>query len=954
MARVYRGFDRSLQRPVAVKILRPELATARAAERFLREARLLARLSHPNIVPVHEVGEADGLFYYVMDFVAGETLRERLARGSMTHAETVRMGMDVLQALGAAHARGVIHRDLKPANVFVNPDRALLADFGVAKTSSSSGEALTDIGERPGTPGYMAPEQALGQKTTPRSDLYAAGMLLYEALTGRRWSAFEDPDGGDWNGVPSPTARVLRRALARAPEDRWRDARAFRQALLRLDAGGLATTGARARRAVVALSIAGLGAAVAGGALLLGRVTAGHAGDGEPSPVRSYDLALLPCETVPAADSTTGEDLARLATIGLEGLPMLQLVPFNTAARWWRTARASEDVVPIAAAARALRARRVVRCWTVGRDGEQREVRLELVDEEGESLPLRVIRGPGIHSSYELGDSVAVEILRGILPEQALSRDALTSLSGHDVQAVRAFLLGEHAFLANDRHRAERFYQAAAEADPSLVIARWRLADVRRWLAVPPGIDLRELHAGHADDLPRMARLLLEAALATPGPEQFVRYEEVLRLYPHDGYAALIYGDELFHRGPLWGIPLDSAIRVLTIATQLDPYLAPAWEHLMYAEIRSGRRERAEEALRRYRELVAGATTTTPLDLFHPAILELAFLERFEPDSARGVRAHLFAAGTPGGRDVLAAGARFSGPYLDLPETQLALGRQLAAGGAGGPSVRTTAFLTQAVALLTLGRQREGLAWLDSASRSGDVVSTVQAAEWRTLPAALGLGGTPPADVEAGRAALERLAAERELAVVPRIRAAWALAVLAARAGEEEEFRHWRAVVAADSAEAGSLLRILDALATGAMGDRRGGVLALRPFAVVDSADRVRYPFVRSVVHLARGQWLFELGAADSALAVWRWHEASHLDGIPGASLHAGEVDWALSTHARSLGAGAALTAGRRDEACTLIQDALRRWEGADSGLESEVEQARATRAAACPAGRAP
>ncbi len=168
MAHVYEAHDAQLDRTVAIKVLRPELATARGAERFLREARLLAQLSHPNIVPIHDVGEADGLFYYVMDFVDGETLRERLTRGPLPETEAIRVGVDVLSALEAAHAEGVIHRDVKPGNVFLVNQHAILADFGIAKRTDDAAEPLTSTGHFVGTPGYMAPEQAAAGEVTAR------------------------------------------------------------------------------------------------------------------------------------------------------------------------------------------------------------------------------------------------------------------------------------------------------------------------------------------------------------------------------------------------------------------------------------------------------------------------------------------------------------------------------------------------------------------------------------------------------------------------------------------------------------------------------------------------------------------------------------------------------------------------------------------------------------------
>src|SRR3989454_507832 len=184
MGMVFLGRDMALECPVAIKVLRPELATAHAAERFLREARMLASLRHPHIVPVHHVGQAGEFFYYVMDFLEGETLADRLARGPLGPSEALKLGRDLLDALQEAHERPVVHRDIKPSNVFFVGGRALLVDFGIAKpvSGTSGGPAATRRpaaapAALPPSPAYLAaaagfipPEQAAGAEVTPRAD----------------------------------------------------------------------------------------------------------------------------------------------------------------------------------------------------------------------------------------------------------------------------------------------------------------------------------------------------------------------------------------------------------------------------------------------------------------------------------------------------------------------------------------------------------------------------------------------------------------------------------------------------------------------------------------------------------------------------------------------------------------------------------------------------------------
>ena len=191
MSRVYTALDERLGRKVVVKVLRPELAASISAERFEREIRLAASLQHPNIVPLLLAGDANGLPYFTMPFVEGESLRARLAAGPLSITEVVGVLRDVVRALSYAHARGVVHRDIKPDNVLLSNGTAVVADFGIAKALSasrteSSSATLTQHGIAIGTPAYMSPEQAAGEGNVDhRTDIYALGCMAYEMLAGR-------------------------------------------------------------------------------------------------------------------------------------------------------------------------------------------------------------------------------------------------------------------------------------------------------------------------------------------------------------------------------------------------------------------------------------------------------------------------------------------------------------------------------------------------------------------------------------------------------------------------------------------------------------------------------------------------------------------------------------------------------------------------------------------------
>src|SRR6266516_4404813 len=248
MATVYRARDLKHDRLVAIKVLKPALGEALGSDRFLREIKLTAQLSHPHILPLLDSGEVGGRLYYVMPYVAGESLRQRLQRDRQLPVdEAVRIAREVADGLDSAHRHGVVHRDIKPENILLEEGHAVIADFGIARAvAESAGDRLTATGIAVGTPAYMSPEQMAGQGAVDaRSDIYALACVLYELLAGeppfngptvqamyaRRLSGPPTRVSQLRPAVPDAVVRVVQRALSQAPEQRFASAAEFAAAL---------------------------------------------------------------------------------------------------------------------------------------------------------------------------------------------------------------------------------------------------------------------------------------------------------------------------------------------------------------------------------------------------------------------------------------------------------------------------------------------------------------------------------------------------------------------------------------------------------------------------------------------------------------------------------------------------------------------------------------------------
>ena len=355
MATVYLAEDLKHRRRVALKVLKPELAAVVGAQRFFAEIETTANLQHPHILPLHDSGEADGLVFYVMPHVEGESLRERLDREHQLPVdEAVRIVTNVAEALDYAHRHGVIHRDIKPANILLQDGKPVVSDFGIALAVSAGGAGrLTETGLSLGTPHYMSPEQATGDASVgPATDVWALGCVLYEMLVGEppytgstpqavlgKIISAEPPSPTEARkSVPANVDATIRKALEKVPADRHASAgelaralsdRAFRHA----DYEHAALRGPTAwSRATLVLAGAGL-------ALTLGFL--GSLFRGEPlPPVSRYTLS---------ADGWAGPEVsfATYAAISPDGSRMVLPIGADPDVRLGLKLRASDEIAPI-------------------------------------------------------------------------------------------------------------------------------------------------------------------------------------------------------------------------------------------------------------------------------------------------------------------------------------------------------------------------------------------------------------------------------------------------------------------------------------------------------------------------------------------------------------------------------------------------------------------------------
>jgi tRNA A-37 threonylcarbamoyl transferase component Bud32/tetratricopeptide (TPR) repeat protein len=608
MATVYLARDLKHQRPVAIKVLRPELSDLLWRERFQREIEIAASLQHPHILPLHEFGTADRLLFYVMPYVEGESLRDRLDREKQLPLdEALQIAREIADALSYAHGHGVVHRDIKPENILLSGGHALVADFGIARAiTAAGGEELTQSGIAVGTPAYMSPEQASGRdRIDGRSDLYALGCVVYEMLAG------EPPFTGSTAQaiiarhmqerppslrVVRPTVslavqRVIERALAKVPADRYPTASQFVAAL---DA---ARSGRVERRRRVLQTVSAVAVVVAASALWRALI-------GPPPPLDTNKVVVFPLPEAPVESGLEGTGLA-VAYVIESALEHTEPLRWIDGWSHLDPMQRSNPALLTAPAARRITRGRGARWYiagaVVGR-GDSATVMLRISDAIGDSVVGQVsATRPTPHVAQAGLDAVNKLLPYLLAPGRPID---LTALTERRPAAVTSWLQGESEYRNGNFDTALQFLRRAVREDSALAVAALRGAQAASWKSLLPEAErFADLALAHVNLLPaRQGHFArgLAAYLKGQADSAVLWLTRALSTTADWTEAHMALGEVYHHLVPRAVGPLDSLAETAFRAAAADTGFAPPLFHL--AEIAMRRRDfrSAERAVREF------------------------------------------------------------------------------------------------------------------------------------------------------------------------------------------------------------------------------------------------------------------------------------------------------------------------------------------------------------------
>lgn len=652
MSRVFVARDTQLDRDVVVKVLEPELAQELSVERFAREIALAAALQHANIVPLLAAGAtADGVPYYLMPFVDGESLRDILdTRGALPVADVPFILRDVVRALAAAHARGVVHRDIKPGNVMISGGAALVTDFGIAKAMTYAREtaadgnddgSLTRMGTSLGTPNYMAPEQGAGDPNTDhRADIYALGAMTYELLAGAppfgtrpahaqliaHLSEIPTPLAERRPETPGYLADLVMTCLEKDPEKRPQSAQAILDILsgqstaahhtAKVDRAELTASGRASRRWpwLVALGVACIG----GGAFAYNRM---HNAPLHPDGTL---LAVMPFTVRESSLTVWREGLVDVLSRSLDGAGNLRIVSPSASINS-SPERADESTAAELAATLGAGLVLFGDLGTIGPDSVHLRAALYDVGLQRTRADFDV-RGEAARLDA-LADSLAIRVLRELSASGTLAGGKLSSIGTSSLGALKAFVDGQRMYRIGRVDSARAAFGKAIAADTTFSLA-WRglaATYIRMGLENDPAAQqaLAQAIRFKAGRSPRDSLLLTADSLRlatsqsfrqpngalgelAPLRALFTTLQEATRRYPDDAELWLELGDAGYHFGEFAVPAVTTALADFERAIKLDSSLLVPYFHANAIASQTGNRDRMRRYTRRIGTLVGG------------------------------------------------------------------------------------------------------------------------------------------------------------------------------------------------------------------------------------------------------------------------------------------------------------------------------------------------------------
>ena len=622
MAAVFLAQDLKHHRLVAIKVLKPELAAALGPGRFLREIEIAASLTHPHILPVHDSGEAEGFLYYVMPYVEGETLRDRLKRErQLPLEEALRIAREVADALSYAHSHDVVHRDVKPENILFQAGHAVVSDFGIARAiTAAGGDKLTETGIAVGTPAYMSPEQASGGGILDgRADIYSLGCVLYELLAGE--PPFTGPSAQAVlarqtldpvrplrtvrKAVPPEVEQAVMKALEKVPADRFQTAA---QLSAELQSGAVRRPLRRARRLWGAFAF---GAALAGAAVVLVLSRSKPHDALEPNLV-----AVAPFEVLDPKLAVWGEGLVDVLSRSLDGAGSLRTVSPTVVVRRWH---GRADATSATELGRRTGARFAVFGSLLGAGADSVRLVATLFDVASRrALGEIEVRNGGTRMD-RVADSAAVAILRELGRTRPVGAVRAAWLGAHSIPTLKEYLQGDQFYRRVAWDSALAHYKRAVVLDSTYALAWRRMSGVlgcwRRGGAGHPLATLYGLRAGTWNrGLPPRDSLLISAdslfQALYDGPADpawrehqarlFATLQEAARRYPDDPEVWFELGDAMVHH-PAVGRPMrEQALEAFDRAIALDSAFGPAYIHPVELSMQLGRPAAARRYLAAY------------------------------------------------------------------------------------------------------------------------------------------------------------------------------------------------------------------------------------------------------------------------------------------------------------------------------------------------------------------